>query len=45
MYSLTEFWFEFLYYDPFFDANVYQQWSINAASTVLTDEGLFLSSC
>jgi hypothetical protein len=45
MYSLNENWYEYLYYDFFFDANVYRWYSINSTSTVLTDEGNFLSSC
>ena len=45
MYSLNENWFEYLYYDFFFDANVYRWYSINSTSTVLTDEGNFLSPC
>jgi hypothetical protein len=45
MYSISEFWFEYQYYDPNFLSDVYQQWSINSTSTVLTNEGLFLQNC
>jgi hypothetical protein len=42
MYSIAEYWYEFLYYDFWFDADVYNVWIINAASTVLTDDGYIL---
>jgi hypothetical protein len=45
MYSINEFWFEFQFYDSFFDANVYEQFSVNAASTAITSEGYTLSGC
>lgn len=38
-------WFEFLYYEPKLEANVYTKWGIDNTSTVLTDLGLVLSSC
>jgi hypothetical protein len=44
MYSIAETWYEYLYYDSFFDADVTNGWTINAASTVLTDDGLFLQT-
>ena len=44
MYSITDYWYEYLYYDFWFDADVYNVWIINAASTVLTDDGLFLAN-
>lgn len=45
MFQLTNIWFEYLYYEPAFGANVYQQWEIDNTSTVLTDLGLYLSEC
>lgn len=45
MYSITANWAEYLYYEPFFDANVYNLWEVNSTSTTITDNGLFLSSC
>jgi hypothetical protein len=44
MYSIAETWYEYLYYDDNFDADVTNGWTINAASTVLTDDGLFLNT-
>ena len=44
MYSIAEYWYEYLYYDSNFDADVHNVWIINAASTVLTDDGLFLAT-
>ena len=38
-------WYEYLYYEPAFDANIYNQWTPNATSTMLTDNGLAISSC
>lgn len=45
MYNYTDFWYEYLYYEPLFIANVYNLWEINSTSTVLTDQGLVLSYC
>ena len=45
MYNYADLWYEYMYYEPLFDANVYTEWEVNVASTVLTDNGLFLSSC
>jgi hypothetical protein len=41
------FWYEYLYYEPMFDpfGNIYEEWTINSASTVLTSNGLTNSSC
>lgn len=44
MYSIAETWYEYLYYDAWFDADVTNGWTINAASTALTDDGLFLNT-
>ena len=38
-------WYEFLYYEKFFDANVYNRWTIDTTSATLSDDGLALSSC
>jgi hypothetical protein len=45
MYDYAEFWYEYLYYDSFFDGNVYKEWQVNATSTVLTDNGDVFSVC
>lgn len=44
MFSVAEYWYESLYYDPNFMADVYNVWIINSTSTVLTDDGLFLAN-
>lgn len=44
-YSPGVTWYEFLYFEPGFGANVYQTWEINTTSTTLTDNGLSLSYC
>ena len=40
-------WYEYLYNEPMFDpfSNIYEEWTINSASTVLTSNGLTNSSC
>ena len=45
MYDYAEFWYEYLYYDSFFDGNVYKEWQINPTSTALTDNGDVFSPC
>ena len=45
MYNYTDIWYEYLYYEPLFLANIYKEWEINVASTVLTDNGNIASSC
>ena len=45
MYNYADLWYEYMYYEPLFDANVYTEWEVNVASTALTDNGLTLSSC
>jgi hypothetical protein len=45
MYSIAEQWFEFQFYDAFFDANVYEQFTVNSTSTVITSDGYILSGC
>lgn len=45
MYNYTDFWYEYLYYDPGFGQEVYNVWEINNTSTVLTDQGLILTCC
>jgi hypothetical protein len=45
MYSISEFWFELIGYDPNFMANVFKYWSVNTTSTVLIDNGNFLQNC
>ena len=42
MYSITDYWYEYLYYDFNFDADVYNVWIINANSDTLTDDGYIL---
>lgn len=44
-YSPGNTWYEFLYYEPRLSGNVYNMWSINSASTTLTDDGLAISGC
>lgn len=44
-YSPGTTWYEFLYFDKFFDANVYNRWTIDSTSTTLSDDGLALSPC
>lgn len=44
-YSPGTTWYEFLYYDPGFDANVYNRWTIDSTSTTLSDDGLALTGC
>lgn len=40
-------WYEFLYNEPMFDpfGNIYEEWTVNSTSTVLTSGGLFNSAC
>lgn len=38
-------WYEFLYYEPLFPANIYNSWTINSTSTTLIDGGLSASPC
>jgi hypothetical protein len=45
MYNTTDFWYEYLYYEPLLDGNIYKRWEINSASTVLTDSGNSFSPC
>jgi len=45
MYNYTDIWYEYLYYEPRFDANIYREWEINPSSTVLTDNGNIGSFC
>jgi hypothetical protein len=45
MYSLAQYWFEYLYYDPRFDANVYNQYRILDDNLALIYEGNTLSFC
>ena len=45
MYSVAEFWYEYLYYDPNFMADVFNAYSVNTTSTVINDDGLFLTNC
>ena len=45
MYSVAEFWYEYLYYDPNFMADVFNAYSVNTTSTVINDDGLFLANC
>jgi hypothetical protein len=45
MFSIAEYWYEFLYYEPALDVNVYSVWTINSTSTTLTYDGNFSSSC
>jgi hypothetical protein len=45
MYSYTDLWYEYQYYEPLFDANVYKEWEVNAASTSLTDNGNTVAVC
>jgi len=45
MYNYTDIWYEYLYYEPLFDGNVYKEWAVNPASTALTDNGDTFSLC
>jgi hypothetical protein len=45
MYNYTDLWYEYQYYEPLFDANVYKEWEVNAASTSLTDNGNTVAVC
>ena len=45
MYAHANLWYEYLYYDFFFDGNVYAEYEINPTSTVLTYNGDVFSSC
>lgn len=45
MFAITNIWYEYLYYDSNFGANVYTQWEIDNFNMTLTDNGLFLSYC
>jgi hypothetical protein len=45
MYNSTTDWYEFLYYQPGLDLNIYKKWVINSTSTTLTYDGNFSSSC
>lgn len=38
-------WYEFLYYEPLFPANIYKSWTINSTSTTLIGGGLSASPC
>jgi hypothetical protein len=45
MYDYADLWYEYLYYDFFFDGNVYAEYEINSTSTVLTYNGDTFSPC
>jgi hypothetical protein len=45
MFAITQFWYEYLYYEPAFGANVYNGWEVDNSSTVLMDQGYSLSYC
>ena len=45
MYNYTDFWYEYLYYDPGFGFNVYNAWEITSSSTILIDQGYSFSYC
>lgn len=45
MFNVGIYWYEYLYYDVEFGANVYENWEIDGYSTTLTDLGIVLSSC
>jgi hypothetical protein len=44
-YSPGSLWYEYLYYEPLFPADIYKEWEINSASTVLTDNGNVAVNC
>ena len=44
-YSPGSYWYEYLYYEPLLDADVYREWEINAASTTLSSNGNVLINC
>lgn len=44
-YSPGSYWYEYLYYEPLFPADIYQEWEINSASTVLTSNGNVAVNC
>lgn len=45
LYDHATYWYEYLYYDFFFEGNVYAEYEINPASTVLTYNGDVFSLC
>ena len=45
MYNYTTYWYEYLYYEPLFPADIYNEWEINSASTVLTSNGSVAVNC
>jgi hypothetical protein len=45
MYNYTDLWYEYLYYEPLFPDDIYQEWEINSASTVLTSNGNVVVNC
>ena len=45
MYNYTDFWYEYLYYEPLLDADIYKEWEINVTSTVLTSPGNVAINC
>lgn len=45
MYNYTDIWYEYLYYEPLFPADIYNEWEINSASTVLTNNGNVAVTC
>jgi len=44
-YSIAAEWFLYSYYDPWFDAYVYDYYEVNAASSTFTYQGEYLSFC
>jgi len=44
-YSIAAEWFLYAYYDPWFDAYVYDYYEVNAASSTFTYQGEYLSFC
>ena len=45
MSDYTDLWYEYLYYEPLLDADIYKEWEINIPSAVLTDNGNIAVNC
>ena len=44
-YSINTYWYQYSYYDVWFDAYVYDNYEVNAASSTFTYQGETLSGC
>jgi hypothetical protein len=45
LYSLSSNWFQLVGYNPFFMANIYDQYEVDSTSTEITYLGQFFSEC